>query len=301
MVASICKHMNPQVIVLDEAHYIKNPEAKRTLALLPFLRTRRRVILLTGTPAFAKPKEIFTLCHSVRPDLFSKFREFGNRYCNPMPSKFYRGISYEGAANTKELHFLLKKFVMIRRWALTRLKSEVLDELPPKTRQKIAVKVDRAKSEEILALLSVASRLNSREAEEDGAAKPFHDFGKIFRCFKDKRVQTAKLNESKYRHLLEHSTSLSLFQKAYKLTGTSKVPGVIEFCNQLAEQGLKFLVFAHHITVLDQLQKNFEDKRVEFVRIDGQVQAKARFECVGRFAAKAKRSSRATTECWWRC
>ena len=115
MIESIVSKMNPQIMILDEAHYIKNQEAKRTLALLPFLRTRKRVILLTGTPAFAKPKEIFTLCHCVRPDLFATFREFGNRYCDPQPSKFYRGISYEGVSNKKELHFLLTRYIMIRR------------------------------------------------------------------------------------------------------------------------------------------------------------------------------------------
>jgi SWI/SNF-related matrix-associated actin-dependent regulator 1 of chromatin subfamily A len=107
--------VNPNIMILDEAHYIKNPEAKRTIALLPHIRTRKRVFLLTGTPAFAKPKEIYTLCHAIRPDLFSTFREFGNRYCDPKPSKFYRGISYEGASNTRELHYILTNYVMIRR------------------------------------------------------------------------------------------------------------------------------------------------------------------------------------------
>ena len=107
--------VKPGIMICDEAHYIKNQEAKRTLALLPFLRKSKRVFLLTGTPAFAKPKEIFTLCHIIRPDLFETFRQFGNRYCDPQPSTFYRGISYEGASNTKELHYLLTKYIMIRR------------------------------------------------------------------------------------------------------------------------------------------------------------------------------------------
>ena len=115
MIESIVEQLKPGIIICDEAHYLKNKEAKRTLSLLPHLRTRKRVILLTGTPAFAKPKEIYTLCNSIRPDLFQTFTHFGNRYCDPQPSKFYRGISYEGASNTKELHFLLKKFIMVRR------------------------------------------------------------------------------------------------------------------------------------------------------------------------------------------
>jgi SWI/SNF-related matrix-associated actin-dependent regulator 1 of chromatin subfamily A len=115
LIKTIVNQIDPNIIILDEAHYIKNPEAKRTKELLPFIRNRRRVFLLTGTPAFAKPKEIYTLCHSIRPDLFENFRDFGNRYCDPKPSQFYKGISYEGASNTKELHYLLTNYIMIRR------------------------------------------------------------------------------------------------------------------------------------------------------------------------------------------
>ena len=36
------------------------------------------------------------------------------------------------------------------------------------------------------------------------------------------------------------------FMTAYRLTGESKVKGVCEFLDTLAENGAKFLVFAHH-------------------------------------------------------
>ena len=138
-----------------------------------------------------------------------------------------------------------------------------------------------AKSQEIVTLLSIASLLNKSGDQDEQADKPFHNFSKIIQSFKNKRIQNGKINEHKYKYYMENSTALSLFQKAYKLTGTSKVEGVIEFCNNLVEQKLKFLVFAHHIRVLNQLQQNFENKKVKFVRIDGQISSKARFECVG--------------------
>ena len=34
----------------------------------------RRIILLTGTPAFARPREIFNLVSIIRPDLFGVFK-----------------------------------------------------------------------------------------------------------------------------------------------------------------------------------------------------------------------------------
>lgn len=111
----IMKSKNPGIAICDEAHYMKNPEAQRTKSLIPILKSRKRILLLTGTPALAKPKEIFTLCHIIRPDLFERFSTFANRYCDPRPSKFFRGISYEGSSNEKELNFILKRHIMVRR------------------------------------------------------------------------------------------------------------------------------------------------------------------------------------------
>ena len=40
---------------------------------------------------------------------------------------------------------------------------------------------------------------------------------------------------------------------AYRLTGESKVKSVCEFLETLAENGTKFLVFAHHQSVMDEI------------------------------------------------
>lgn len=45
-----------KMAIVDEAHYLKNSGCKRTDILLPELAKKKRVILLTGTPAFARPR-----------------------------------------------------------------------------------------------------------------------------------------------------------------------------------------------------------------------------------------------------
>ena len=47
---------------------------------------------------------------------------------------------------------------------------------------------------------------------------------------------------------------------AYRLTGEAKVQGCIEFIDILLESGCKFLLFAHHLTVLDSFQKYLINK-----------------------------------------
>ena len=78
------------------------------------------------------------------------------------------------------------------------------------------------------------------------------------------------------------------FMTAYRLTGESKVKGVCEFMETLAENGAKFLVFAHHQAVMDELQNCLQSKKVGHVRIDGKVQAEIRHDRVTAFQTDPK-------------
>ena len=71
------------MIIADEAHYIKSETAKRSKALLPCLKTSKRVLLLSGTPILARPAEVFNLLNGLRPDIFDDFYPYGERYCKP--------------------------------------------------------------------------------------------------------------------------------------------------------------------------------------------------------------------------
>ena len=48
-----------RAIVVDESHLLKSNNAKRTKVVLPLLSSARRCLLLSGTPAFAKPSELW--------------------------------------------------------------------------------------------------------------------------------------------------------------------------------------------------------------------------------------------------
>ncbi|MFJ2028692.1 SNF2-related protein [Streptosporangium sp. NPDC087985] len=56
-------------IVVDEAHYIKNPQALRTIRTNDLIARSDRAILLTGTPLENKVDEFRNLASYVRPDL----------------------------------------------------------------------------------------------------------------------------------------------------------------------------------------------------------------------------------------
>lgn len=72
---------NFNVVIADEAHFLKSTGAKRSFSLLPILKKSKRLIMLTGTPILARPIEAFNIINCVRPDLFDDFKVFGGRYC----------------------------------------------------------------------------------------------------------------------------------------------------------------------------------------------------------------------------
>ena len=48
-----------QAIIVDESHALKNKSSKRTISVLPLLRAANRCLLLSGTPALARPSELW--------------------------------------------------------------------------------------------------------------------------------------------------------------------------------------------------------------------------------------------------
>ncbi len=139
------------LLVCDEAHYVKNGKAKRTKALHALARRCKRVVLLTGTPILNKPVELWSLLQVAAPTVWDPpgvvkgkavgagdgagFFGFAKRYCGARQEQVSRDRLvwlFDGATNLAELQERLRATCMVRR-----LKSDVLAELPPKRRQVI--------------------------------------------------------------------------------------------------------------------------------------------------------------------
>ena len=66
------------VAIFDEAHYLKNPKAKRTKACLNLYS--KRSFLLTGTPMLNHIDELWSILHRINPKEYPKYWTFVNRY-----------------------------------------------------------------------------------------------------------------------------------------------------------------------------------------------------------------------------
>jgi len=118
-----------KTLIIDEAHYVKNPYAKRTKAVYRIAKRAKRVIGLTGTPVMnAELWEIYTICKIIRPDVFTSYKRFKEKY--------------EG--KPEKLNKFLRQTLMIRR-----LKDDVLSELPDKVRIPLKVEIDMTEIKEL--------------------------------------------------------------------------------------------------------------------------------------------------------
>jgi SNF2 family DNA or RNA helicase len=115
-----------QSVVLDEAQAIKNAATKRSKAAMR-LKARFRLIT-TGTPIENHLGELWNLFSFINPGLLGSFKLFNSRFGIPIEKYHDRDAKRK-----------LKK--LIRPFMLRRIKSQVLDELPPRTEITLRVKM----------------------------------------------------------------------------------------------------------------------------------------------------------------
>ncbi len=106
-------------LVLDEAQYIKNPQAKQTQAVRNFDAERR--VALTGTPVENRLSELWSIMDFLNPGYLGTPHHFRTRFAVPVER-------YRDRAKTEQLRGLVRPFI------LRRLKTDpnVVADLPEK-------------------------------------------------------------------------------------------------------------------------------------------------------------------------
>nr|XP_056717146.1 DNA annealing helicase and endonuclease ZRANB3 [Euleptes europaea] len=239
---------NFKVVVVDESHYMKTRNAARSKILLPVVQNAVRAILLTGTPALGRPEELFMQLEALCPGKFGTWTEYAKKYCDARVRFFGRRRQWDcrGASNLDELHQLLSN-VMIRR-----LKKEVLTQLPPKIRQRIPFDLPRTAATELNASFEEWEKLMRASSLDSTESDFFQVMGLITRMFKQTAIAKAGAVKDYIKMLLENDT-------------------------------LKFLVFAHHLSMLQACTEAVIESKARYVRIDGSVPSAERINLVNQF------------------
>lgn len=224
------------LLILDEAQYIKNRKAQRTQLVcgsrhIPVIRAARK-LALTGTPFLNRPIEIFNSLKLLDPNNYPTIFDFAKRYCDAKMTGF--GWDFSGHSNLEELQKKLRSTVMIRR-----LKADVLKDLPAKRRQVIELDPD-TEGRKVL-------RMESKFALDMDYAVPQID---------------GTLDEDAFRKVVRfmRGGSPGAFEEMStirRLNAVAKIPAVIEHLEDAIESSGKVVCFAHHKEVIAALYNHF--------------------------------------------
>lgn len=138
-------------LIIDESHFLKEPDRKRTTAILGGFDKRQKckipglvdstrwVLALTGTPIPNRPKELQPVLTGGMRQRWAYGLAYLERYCGP--HQVWTGreyvTKYDGSCNEEELSRKLREGCMIRR-----TKKEVFSQLPEKVRTRVDLNLD---------------------------------------------------------------------------------------------------------------------------------------------------------------
>lgn len=265
-----------QVIILDEAHYIKNNKAQRTVAFKKLNRKIPHLIALSGTPIENRPIELYNIIQCINKQVFPDYFSFIKRFCAAKMGPF--GWETTGASNTQELNQILKNTIMIRR-----KKEDVLKELPSKILTKLPLEIDNMeeyKKAENSFIEFIKTKYNSdtitKEVEEE-----LKKFAKDNEVEIENELTSGDIQMLKQMKIEKISNAPVLVQIEYlkQLAVKGKLKQIINWVEDFLESDEKLVIFAIHKFVIDALMKAFPTA----VKIDGSVSSTQRQVVVDKF------------------
>jgi len=244
------------VVIVDEAHYFKNPKAARTQALYGKVTgvapKAERLWLLTGTLLPNNASEAWTHLTQLAPESITyngrmmQHWQFTQRYCEYEETRFGKRII--GNRNAEELRGILADCTLGRR------KADVLPDLPASRSVGVTLPAPTRKQ------LKPMEDLLDRISEETGR-------------------NVRQLGGAELLTAVRDSSEFSSYRR---LSGEIKTDAAIEYLIGELESGLeKVVVFAHHIGIIQQLTAALSAYGA--VAITGDVSADARQGIVDKF------------------
>jgi SWI/SNF-related matrix-associated actin-dependent regulator 1 of chromatin subfamily A len=137
--------INFDLVIMDEAHMISNPQAQRTKIANDIASKSNRVWLLSGTPMTSRPMNYYNLLNLVDSPVAMNWMAYAKRYCNGFQFSVGKRKVWNvtGASNLEELRERTSTHI------LRRLKEDVLD-LPEKIITPVYLRLKSKDYEELM-------------------------------------------------------------------------------------------------------------------------------------------------------
>ncbi|OCB03598.1 hypothetical protein BBC27_07010 [Acidithiobacillus ferrivorans] len=237
-------------MVVDEAQAIKNATTKRSLALFDLQADFR--LALSGTPVENRLTELWSILRFCNPGLLGPLSRFNERFAVPIERD-----------RDRDAQRLLRR--LVAPFILRRTKSQVLQDLPPRTEMTLTLTPDpeEAAHYEALRRQALAESENALQSGESQAQ--FHILAQLTRLRRaacDPRLVSPDLG----------------------IVG-GKVKAFAELAAELAENGHKTLVFCQFVDFLTLLRAPLDDANIAYQYLDGGTPAAERDRRVAAFQA----------------
>ncbi len=229
------------VVVLDEAQHIKNPEAQVS-KIAHRLRGRHR-FALTGTPVENSVEDLWSICRFALPGYLGSRERFAERFVKPLSAG-------DPPASVRE-----RLSRRLRPIVLRRLKSEVARDLPEKIEQVVRCELT-PKQREVYAKLLRESRASLLEAE--GGKRRMLALTALLRL----RQTCCDLRLLGLTDLAEDETS-------------AKLESLVELLDEAVAGGHRVLVFSQFVGMLQILVGELATRKVDFCYLDGSTKDRA--------------------------
>jgi len=192
---------NFDLVIVDEAHYIKNATAQRTKLINDIVKKTDRLWLLTGTPMTSRPIDYFNLLSLIDSPVAKNWMAYAIRYCQGY--QFNVGgrkvWNVTGASNLEELRDRTLGLT------LRRLKENVLD-LPDKIITPVYLRLKSKQYEEVMG--EYYDWYDKNPEESKSLTVQFSKLTKVRQIIADEKIaQTIELAEN----ILEQDKKVIIF------------------------------------------------------------------------------------------
>lgn len=212
------KKMKFDLMICDEAHYLKNMDTKRTQAILAkggLVFNCDRSLMMTGTPVLNRPAELYPMLKVLAPAVIAPYTDhdaYAKRYCDGWYDAY--GLNAKGASNTEELNRKLREHYMIRRtW------KDVEIQLPKRRYEMVFIDTTPGVKENL------------------------------------KTLEQAERRDFKHQDLNSDAGGLATLRRE---TAEAKIDACIDQIKGYVESSGKLVIFAYHHSIIERLKNELK-------------------------------------------
>ena len=243
------KKYNFKYIIADEAQYLKNSNTQNAIAIKQIKGETRYA--LTGTPMENSLSELWSIFDFIMPGYLFSHKRFKNSYEAPIVKEKDEDVM-------KKLKMLIEPFV------LRRTKKEVLQELPDKTITILKSSMQEEQNNIYLSYLLEAKQEVKESIDINGLEKSHMKILAVL---------------TRLRQICCHP---SVFIENYD-GGSSKLDQCMELIRDGINSGHKILLFSGYTSIFPIIEKELEEKNINYFKLTGSTKVSERIKLVNEF------------------